>query len=305
MIIRNAIFGLFALVLLSSCSDPNAPIIANESKVVRQQIDELKQGLSAGTIVNAAILKSYIDKTLISNPEYKDILASLAVQYTVKNGNLVSLEKRLVDVANVKQSVDAVADLANLKLASSKNIFNQTFMDEINTVAALSNGALQLLNLPESMELGAGQNLVGNPTYGKWQSSNGGSFWVWYGQYTFFSSLFRHPFYSSWYYNRPWSYGYDRYNNNYGSRSWKNSETKTLDKNYKKVREYGKANNKKPSAFATRRNGKVKASATGKGATLSSVRKSTAKLGPSARKSSPYSSSSRSGNRSRSSRGGK
>ncbi len=305
MIIRNAILGLFALVLLGGCSDPNAPIIANESKIVQLQIDGLKQGLSAGTLVNAVILKSYIDKTMVSNPEYKDILSSLAVQYTAKNGNLVSLEKRLANIGDVKQSSDAVADLENLKLASSKDIFNQTFMDEINTVAALSNGALQPLNLSENEPVVAGQNLVGNPTYGRWQSSSGGSFWAWYGQYAFFSSLFRPPFYNSWYYNRPWSYGYDRYNNNYGSRSWKNSETQTLDKNYKKVREYGKVNNKKPSAYATRTNGKVKATATGKGSSLSSVRKTTAKLGPSARKSSPYSSSSRSGNRSRSSRGGK
>lgn len=305
MIIRYIIFGIFSLILLSSCSDPNAPIIENETKLVQLQVDGIKQDLSAGTMVNAAILKSYIDKTLVSNPEYKAILTGLAKQYTINNSNLLSLEKRLAAIPNTSPSSDAVQDLANLKLASNKDIFNQTFIDEINTVAALSNGALKPLNVPDGKPTQAGQNLVGNPSYGKWQTTSSGSIWAWYGQYAFFSSLFRPPYYNSWYYNRPWSYGYDRYNNNYGSRSWKKNEVKTMDNNYSKVREYGKNTNRKPSAYASRTNSSVKASATGKGSSLSSVRSSTAKNGPSARKSSPYSSSSRSGTRSRSSRGGK
>ena len=34
-------------------------------------------------------------------------------------------------------------------------------------------------------------NYVGNPRYGQWQSSGGSSFWAFYGQYAFMSSLFR------------------------------------------------------------------------------------------------------------------
>ena len=33
-------------------------------------------------------------------------------------------------------------------------------------------------------------NYVGNPKYGSWQTSNGNSFWAFYGQYAFMSSMF-------------------------------------------------------------------------------------------------------------------
>ncbi len=34
-------------------------------------------------------------------------------------------------------------------------------------------------------------NYIGNPKYGHWQSSGGSSFWAFYGQYAFMSSMFR------------------------------------------------------------------------------------------------------------------
>ncbi len=53
-------------------------------------------------------------------------------------------------------------------------------------------------------------NYVGNPKYGQWQThSSGGSFWAFYGQYAFMSSLFRMGSY-------PVSRGYyDDWNGNY------------------------------------------------------------------------------------------
>jgi hypothetical protein len=51
-------------------------------------------------------------------------------------------------------------------------------------------------------------NYVGNPKYGRWNYSGGSSFWVFYGQYAFLSSLFRtsmypvyRPYYSDWHGN--------------------------------------------------------------------------------------------------------
>ncbi|MEM6831957.1 MAG: hypothetical protein AAF551_15710, partial [Bacteroidota bacterium] len=60
-------------------------------------------------------------------------------------------------------------------------------------------------------------NYVGNPRYGSWQSNgNGGSFWAFYGQYAFMSSMFnlfaypaRRSYYDDWrggYYGRGRSY---------------------------------------------------------------------------------------------------
>ena len=45
-------------------------------------------------------------------------------------------------------------------------------------------------------------NYVGNPRYGHWQSSGGSSFWAFYGQYAFMSSMFRmatYPVHRSYY----------------------------------------------------------------------------------------------------------
>ncbi len=51
-------------------------------------------------------------------------------------------------------------------------------------------------------------NYVGNPKYGRWESSGGSSFWTFYGQYAFMSSLFRmsmfpvhRSYYNDWYGN--------------------------------------------------------------------------------------------------------
>lgn len=311
MFAKRIIIGLVALFLLVSCSDPNLPKIDSKTEIIKSQITDLKSSLDERTLVNAAILESYIVKTKASNPEYESILTALSRQYTSKNSGVAKLEERLAAAhkdlgSGVLTSGEALAELENLKLASDKDTFNDSLVDEINTVAALSNGALKPLNQPEGKELKAGANLVGNPTYGRWRQGGGSSFWVWYGQYSMFRSVFGRPRYSSWYYNRPWSYGYDVYNNNYGSRRWKQSENQTLNQNYNKVREYGRTTNRKPSNYANRANSKVMARPSGRGNSLSSTRRRTASYGPSAsKKASPYSSSSRSGTRSRSSRGGK
>ena len=311
MFAKRIIIGLIALFLLVSCSDPNLPKIASKTEVIKAQISDLKSSLNDKTLVNAAILENYLVKTRASNPEYENILTALSRQYTSENSGVVKLEERLAAIhknlsSSVLTSNDALAELEDLKQASDKDIFNDSLIDEINTVAALSNGALQPMDQPEGQETKAGANLDGNPTYGRWQHGGGNSFWVWYGQYSMFRSVFGGPRYSSWYYNRPWSYGYDVYHNNYGSWSWKHSETLTLDRNYKQVREYGRTNNQKPSSYATRRNSKVKARPSGRGKTLSSTRIKTASYGPAPlRKASPYASSSRSGTRSRSRSGGK
>lgn len=308
---QKIIAGIFTLLLLSACSDPNIPIIERETAAIRNQISDLKVRLNDKSLTNAVVLKTYIDKTKITNPEYLSVLDALAVQHTPRNSGVKALEERLANIhavlaKNNMTSDDAISELANLKLASQPNIFNDSLVDEINTVAALSNGALQPLNLPEGTTNKPGENLIGNPTYGRWRHNPGGSFWEWYGMYSMFGHVFGMPTYDRWYYNRPWSYGYDVYNNRYGSSRWKFNETNTMNRNYARVRSYGRSTNRKASSYASRNNNHAKIRAIGNGGTLNATRRKTASFGPSAtRKSSPYASSSRSGTRSRSSRGGK
>lgn len=310
MFIRNLMIGFVSLFLLTAC-DPMTEKIKTEIVVATENIDLLKSKFDNGELPNALILKTYIQKTKATNPDFMDVLNGFVVQATSKNTGIVELEKR---VASVEPNVVdgkwdeeiALAELYNIRQAANVDVFNKSLIDEINTVAALSNGALSSLDISdEDAKAEPGKNLIGNPKYGQWQSSSNGSFWVWFATYSYFSNRYNRSYYHGWYYNRPWSYGYDNYYNNYGSRGWKSNETSVMDKNYTKVREYGKNNNRKPTAYSSRNNSKVKAAPAGKGQALSSVRKSTAQYGTTARKSSPYSSSSRSGSRSSSSRGGK
>ena len=313
MTFKSIFAGIITLLLLSGCSDPNAPIIERESAAIKIQITDLKSSLDNGTLPNATILKTYISKTKASHPEYAGVLLALAPNATSQSSGITRLEGRLAEVhssmaTNAITSDEAVNELANLKAASRADIYNDSLVDEINTVASLSGGVLLPIDQPNSdAAMTPGSNLVGNPKYGSWNNrSSGSSFWVWYGQYSMFRAVFGRPGYSSWYYNRPWSHGYDVYNNRYGSRRWKANESGTLNRNYSQVRSYGRANNRKPSSYAGRNNSKSKIRAVGRGSSLSSTRRQTATYGPSAtRKSSSYASSSRSGTRSRSSRGGK
>lgn len=309
--LKTIFIGIMTLFLLSGCSDPNVPIIERETKIIENQIAGLKSALNNNTVPNAVILKTYIEKTKISHPEYNDVLAALMRQTNAQSSGVAKLEDRLntihVNLSNgVMTSEDAVLELANLMLASRSDIFNDSLVDEINTVAALSGGLLLPIDQPAGEQPTPGAHLVGNPNYGEWRSSALGSFWQWYGMYSMFNNVFGRPAYDRWYYDRPWSYGYDVYNNRYGSSRWKYNENQTMSRNYERIRSYGRSTNRKASNYAIRGNRQTQIRANGEGSRLSDTRRKTASYGPSAtRKSSPYASSSRSGTRSRSSRGGK
>ncbi|MCK5846436.1 MAG: hypothetical protein KAG84_03285 [Bacteroidales bacterium] len=90
-------------------------------------------------------------------------------------------------------------------------------------------------------------NYVGNEKYGNWQrNSSGGSFWAFYGQYMFMSSMFRMSMYpvSRGYYNnyRGSYYGRQSYYGHNGARTYGTSST------YNKGRTNSRWNNR-PSSF--------------------------------------------------------
>ncbi len=140
-------------------------------------------------------------------------------------------------------------------------------------------------------------NYVGNKNYGSWQTgSSGNSFWAFYGQYAFMSSMLgmmsSRPIYQS---------SYNDYNRNYrGSRPYYGSTSSTGQRAYGSGSATSQAMNSK-SKFKSNVSSKVARSSTG-----SYTRSS----GSSGRSSSTSSSSSRSGrssgssSRSRSSSGG-
>ena len=102
--------------------------------------------------------------------------------------------------------------------------------DTVNVIADLSEGELARVNAVSkqtdlkansSKDYGAGSQYMGNPHYGRWSHGSGGSFWVWYGQYRFFGSMFggRRYYYNDWAGGRGYSYYHDVGRNSYTSRS--------------------------------------------------------------------------------------
>jgi len=102
--------------------------------------------------------------------------------------------------------------------------------DTVNVIADLSNGELARVNsvskdteirMNSAKDYGAGSQYIGNPNYGHWSHGSGGSFWAWYGQYHFFSSMFggNRYYYNDWSGRRGYSYYHDIGRNSYTSRS--------------------------------------------------------------------------------------
>lgn len=97
----------------------------------------------------------------------------------------------------------------------TKNIDNMG----MEIVARDSTGTLHKTPAPPGYN-----NYVGNPKYGRWETRNGSSFWAFYGQYAFMSSLFRmsmfpvhRSYYNDWRGNY-WGTGRTYYGPSGGSR---------------------------------------------------------------------------------------
>lgn len=83
--------------------------------------------------------------------------------------------------------------------------------------------------------LARGEQLIGNPSYGNWQTgSNGMSFWAWYGMYSMMGNMLGRPtYYSDWGRNRNYSYYNDYGRTRYSSPNQLNKQTQ-LDQRTKK-----------------------------------------------------------------------
>ncbi|MFT5690782.1 MAG: hypothetical protein ACI92E_000105 [Oceanicoccus sp.] len=171
---------------------------------------------------------SYIQKNL---PDAASLARSLSKD-AISNGPIVKgLESRLADAQTDISEVSAMGEeqvnnvyqeMLAIQEAAKPEIYGMILSDPINVLADMSKGKLARVaalskeassRINEADDFGAGSQLVGNPQYGNWrENSSGNSFWHWYGQYAFFSTMLSRPIM----YNR-WSGGRDySYYNDYG-----------------------------------------------------------------------------------------
>ena len=181
-------------------------------------------------------IKSPLDiiiTTYIDTQNYSVVLADM--DYKEDSDTYFHKYKIILEKPNT--ATESKEDDFEVKLTKWKEVSPITFEEHQKdlgmTVLSKKNGVLDKKATPAGYN-----NYVGNDKYGSWKTqSNGTSFWAFYGQYHFMSSLFygsSHRYYRSDYnYYRTNHYGRTNYygrNNtfgtsNYKSKSWSSKPT--------------------------------------------------------------------------------
>ncbi|MBV1877054.1 MAG: hypothetical protein KUG79_05390 [Pseudomonadales bacterium] len=243
----RAFIALLLLALAAGCGSGNAQL-EGELSSTEQSISRLAKALDTDTLRNATIIKRYAGILTESRPELRSLLLELSRESSSANPTYKSLKSRYEAVRDDTEYFDSWADkvqeLQLVQAGADPAAFNDSLSDTVNVIADLSNGQLARVNavsreteqaMNNTSNQGAGSQYVGNPHYGHWSQSSGGSFWAWYGQYYFFSSLLggRPHYYNNWAGGRGYSYYHDVGRQSYTSRSQRSAQT-AVDQREKK-----------------------------------------------------------------------
>lgn len=210
------LISLFCLIsLLMGCQSKEEQLqqtIQQSITKAEVELEGLGKALENGSIRNAVLLSEYA--RIISNekPQLSQI-ASVMAQDATRNGALYTgLQQRLADIKNTHLIPPYEETLRNLDLlrdAAKPTLFSDALTDPINMLADMSGGSLARVGAISQQAEGPGEGnqLVGNPNYGSWQTnSNGMSFWAWYGMYRILGDVFDRVEYGSWSKRRKYSY---------------------------------------------------------------------------------------------------
>jgi len=224
----RVIMLLILASIIAGCSS-GGDQVELELRGADRRMEGLAKAIDAGTIRNAAIIKQYCQVLRTRRPELRQLVDALEGEATRSSPLYASLQRRLGEVRTSGDKWEnRVAEIQAIKQGATASVYNDALSDTVNVLAdlddslarvnAVSRDAEKKLN--GSKDHGAGSQYVGNPHYGSWNHSGRGSFWAWYGQYAFFSSMFggRHN-YHDWSGRRGYSYYHDMGRGSYTSRS--------------------------------------------------------------------------------------
>ena len=198
---RLMIALVFTLTGMQGCSPNYSGQTEQLKRTVAAKIATLGAQIDGGRISNALLVKTYADTLMQSKPNLKAVAELLRKDGTSNGALYQNLNTRLAAVnlrpRDEREFTVSNEELLSLDAAGDPVIYNDSLIDVVNTLADLSGGELERVNIPAdaltaTVNGGAvpGSYLVGNPSYGQWQSDNrGGSFWRYYGQYRLFSDL--------------------------------------------------------------------------------------------------------------------
>ncbi|QQX79476.1 hypothetical protein JK628_18400 [Shewanella sp. KX20019] len=291
MLIR--VLTVIMALSLAGCGDDRPEQIAKYQQLTQQRLETLSTMLNDGQVRNANLLQQYTRVLSQQKPDLAPLLNELVTDATNRGPMFTSLTRRSTEAQNAANFVDIdqqLAEVENLYQAADPSLYNDMLSDPLNVVADMSDGTLARVNSISreaaalangSEDFGAGSQLVGNPSYGNWQTgSNGMSIWAWYGMYSMFSNLTRGPIgYDRWSSRRNYSYYNDVGRYRYTSPKQARAQTQTYERTKKQYSSQGK---RFDSPYAKSRTGSTslsrqststpKASSTGRTASKSKFR---------------------------------
>ena len=260
----RVICAMLVLLLLSGCEDPNRAAAIERITQAEQRLEGLRSALENGEVRNAALVERYARSIKRGEPEMAAIADLMAKDATTEGALFKHLQTRLDEVKRMQQVHSEpkalLMEAESLLRAMAIPAYNSALTDTVNALADLSNGTLPRVSsmskeeealVNDASDYGVGSQLVGNPAYGQWSQSSGGtSFWEWYGMYSMFSNLAgggRSILYNDWDRHRPYSHYQDRGVHQYGSQksrknasSYQKSNTKSYQSSSRKGSTYAK-----------------------------------------------------------------
>ena len=255
------ILGIFVLTGCTSQEQKWQNFLNESIRNTDASVTKLGKQIDSGLVKNTKLLTSYADFLRNQKPELGEIIDALALDARSSGPIFQSLKSRLADAKIVAQATprqgkaaveEVWTELDLIKGASSPDIYAMMLTDPINVLADMSDGRLgrveamskeAAMQANSATDMGAGSQLIGNPTYGQWRSnSSGNSFWAWYGRYALFSSLFRSPiYYGAWSGGRNYSYYHDYGRSHYTSPGQRRTQTAVNNQAKSKFQQSGKS----------------------------------------------------------------
>jgi len=258
---------ILPLLVLFGCGDPVKEQALQQLPITEQRVTQLGDALTNGQIRNANLIKQYADKVEDKKPNLVPLINEFRKDASINGPMYLALVDRINTAKNQPQmfaSSQALYDeLLNIYQAADPVLYSDALSDPLNVLADMSDGALPRINslsksqskqANNAQDFGTGEQLIGNPSYGHWQTgSSGMSFWAWYGMYSMMGDVFgRRTSYNDWGRNRNYSYYNDYGRTRYSSPSQLNKQT-ALDRRTKKT--FASSGQKYTSPYSKNRTG--------------------------------------------------
>ena len=269
---------------LFGCGDPVKAQIEQQLPITEQRVAQLGDALSNGQVRNANLINQYADKVQVNKAHLTPLINEFRKDASIDGPMYKALLDRVSTAKNQPQMFDSSQalynELLNIYQAADPVLYSDALSDPLNVLADMSDGQLPRINslskaqsqrANNAQDFGTGEQLIGNPSYGNWQTgSNGMSFWAWYGMYSMMGNVFgRTTSYNDWGRSRNYSY-YNDYGRTRYSSPGQLKKQNSLDTRTKKS--FSRSGQKFTSPYSKNRTGSSSLSSQSKTAQTSANR---------------------------------